>query len=45
MCRSLDAYIRSPVEKYELVNAPGFAADHALYRRPYGRALGDVGCR
>ena len=26
MCLSLDTYIRLPVEKYELVNAPGTAA-------------------
>jgi hypothetical protein len=25
VCRSLEAYIALPVEKYELVNAPGFA--------------------
>src|SRR3954471_1339701 len=25
VCRSLDAYTRLPVEKYELVNAPGLA--------------------
>ena len=37
MCRSRDTYIRLPVEKYELVSAPGFAvATRAIAARTAG---------
>ena len=40
MCPSSDTYIRLPVEKYELVSAPGVAfTTRAIARRTAGLAL------
>ena len=40
MCRSLDTYIRLPVEKYELVSAPGLACTtRAIAARTAGLLL------